>query len=60
MLQEFLTNTLDLQSNIDSIRNIMQPLPYLMHIIKTGVNDDHRKRRTKTQHKDTDNFLCQW
>jgi hypothetical protein len=33
-----LTNTLDLQSNIDSIR-IMQPLPYLMHIIKTGVND---------------------
>jgi hypothetical protein len=36
---EFLANTLDLETNIDSIRNIMQPLPYLMHIIKTGVED---------------------
>lgn len=35
----FLSNTLDLETNIDSIRNIMQPLPYLMHIIQTGVND---------------------
>ena len=36
---QFLTNTLDLNTNIDSIRNIMQPLPYLMHVIKTGIAD---------------------
>lgn len=36
---QFLTNALDLNTNIDSIRNIMQPLPYLMHVIKTGVAD---------------------
>jgi hypothetical protein len=36
---QFLTNTLDLNTNIDSIRNIMQPLPYLMHVIQTGIAD---------------------
>lgn len=35
----FLPNTLDLETNIDSIRNIMQPLPYLMHIVNTGIVD---------------------
>ncbi|MBC7847274.1 MAG: hypothetical protein H7Y10_12355 [Flavobacterium sp.] len=34
----FLTNELTVD-NVDLIRNIMQPIPYLMHILKTGVSD---------------------
>jgi hypothetical protein len=34
----FLTNELTVD-NVDLIRNIMQPIPYLMHIIKTGISD---------------------
>jgi hypothetical protein len=36
---QFLTNVLDLDTNIDSIRNIMQPLPYLMHVLNSGIVD---------------------
>lgn len=36
---QFLTNVLDLETNIDSIRNIMQPLPYLMHVVNAGIVD---------------------
>jgi len=36
---QFLTNVLDLDANIDSIRNIMQPLPYLMHVLNSGIVD---------------------
>lgn len=33
----FLANELDEIDNIDYIRNIMQPMPYLLHILKKGV-----------------------
>jgi hypothetical protein len=36
---QFLTNTLGSNTNVDSIRNIMQPLPYLMHVVNTGIID---------------------
>lgn len=36
---QFLSNSLVVDSNIDLIRNIMQPFPYLMHILKTGIAD---------------------
>jgi hypothetical protein len=36
---QFLTNTLGSNTNVDSIRNIMQPLPYLMHVVNAGVID---------------------
>jgi hypothetical protein len=36
---QFLTNTLGSNTNIDSIRNIMQPLPYLMHVVNAGIID---------------------
>lgn len=35
---KFIENSLDLGSNIDNIRNIMQPLPYLMHVIEKGFS----------------------
>lgn len=35
---DFLTNAL-VEDNIDLIRNIMQPMPYLMHILKQGISD---------------------
>jgi hypothetical protein len=34
----FLTNVL-VENNIDEIKNIMQPLPYLMHVVKTGIEN---------------------
>jgi hypothetical protein len=36
---DFVENELVEDSNIDLIKNIMQPLPYLMHIIKAGISD---------------------
>jgi hypothetical protein len=35
---QFLTNIL-VETDIDEIRNIMQPLPYLLHVVKTGIED---------------------
>lgn len=35
---QFLTNVLG-EEDIDEIKNIMQPLPFLMHVIKTAVED---------------------
>lgn len=35
----FLENTLVEGSNLDIIKNIMQPLPYLIHVLKAGVAD---------------------
>ncbi len=34
----FLTNALG-EDDIDLIRNIMQPMPYLMHVLKQGISD---------------------
>jgi hypothetical protein len=34
----FLTNSVG-EEAVDLIKNIMQPLPYLMHVIKTGIED---------------------
>jgi hypothetical protein len=34
----FLLNTM-VDDNIDEIKNIMQPLPYLMHVINTGIEE---------------------
>jgi hypothetical protein len=34
----FLTNVL-IEQEVDEIKNIMQPLPYLMHVLKTAVED---------------------
>lgn len=36
---EFVKNQLDLDSNIDLIKNIMQPLPYLMHVVNAGITE---------------------
>lgn len=36
---EFVENELQEDSNIDLIKNIMQPLPYLMHVIEAGISD---------------------
>ncbi len=36
---EFRTNIVQSESNIDLIRNIMQPFPYLMHVVKAGIAD---------------------
>lgn len=36
---EFVENTLEEETNIDVIRNIMQPLPYLMYVLKKGFED---------------------
>lgn len=33
---QFIENSLDTDSNIDNIKNIMQPLPYLSYILKKG------------------------
>jgi hypothetical protein len=35
---EFLTNVL-IEEDIDEIKNIMQPLPYLLHVVKIAVED---------------------
>lgn len=35
----FVENSLDEETNIDSIKNIMQPLPYLMHVLLKGFED---------------------
>jgi hypothetical protein len=34
----FLSNIM-VENNIDEIKNIMQPLPYLMHVVKTGIEN---------------------
>lgn len=34
----FIENQLDLETNIDLIKNIIQPLPHLMHIVHAGIN----------------------
>jgi len=33
---QFIENVLELESNLDQIRNIMQPMPYLMYVVKKG------------------------
>lgn len=33
----FVENVLDTESNADLIKNIIQPLPYKMHVLKTGI-----------------------
>jgi hypothetical protein len=33
----FVENQLDLNTNIDLIKNIIQPLPYLMHVVNAGI-----------------------
>ncbi|MEN9907126.1 MAG: hypothetical protein RLZZ540_267 [Bacteroidota bacterium] len=33
----FIENQLDLGTNIDLIKNIIQPLPHLMHVVKSGI-----------------------
>lgn len=35
---QFIANSLGESSNLDVIANIMQPLPYLMHVLKAGVS----------------------
>jgi hypothetical protein len=35
----FVTNELQLDTNVDLIKNIMQPLPYLMHVVNAGIVD---------------------
>jgi hypothetical protein len=35
----FLTNSLEPVANLDLIKNIMQPLPYLMHVVNAGIID---------------------
>jgi hypothetical protein len=36
---QFLSNSLQIDTNIDLIKNIIQPLPFLMHILKTAISD---------------------
>jgi hypothetical protein len=36
---QFLSNELVEGSNVDLIKNIVQPFPYLMHVLKTGIAD---------------------
>jgi len=36
---EFVQNVLDTQTNIDLIKNIMQPLPHLMHVVNVAIED---------------------
>lgn len=33
---EFVENVIDEETNVDVIKNIMQPLPYLLHVLKKG------------------------
>lgn len=35
----FVENVLELETNIDTIKNIVQPLPFLMHVIQKGIQD---------------------
>ncbi|UOX35332.1 hypothetical protein LXD69_07375 [Flavobacterium sediminilitoris] len=36
----YVENTVDSATNLDLVRNIMQPLPYLMHVVKKGFESD--------------------
>lgn len=33
----FVESVLDLEENLDLIKNIVQPLPYMMHVLKAGI-----------------------
>lgn len=40
---DWVANVLDTEENIDVIKNIIQPLPYQMHILKTGIESEGYK-----------------